>query len=848
MRFYTNITQWGNNLLLREIVDGKRINRKVKYSPTLYARVAKETNYMTLEGKYVAPIKHETIKDAKAWVEGYKDQPHLIYGNTQFAYNYIADEYSSDIGSTLFDTNKVDWDIDQILIVTIDIEVECENGFPKPEEANDPLLSITVKNHQNKKIVVWGIGDFKNSRDDVSYIKCDTEKHLLQSFLTFWEQHKPDVITGWNTEFFDIPYVCNRILNQFDENELKRLSPWGNVFSRSLYKMGRSHQVYDIQGVAHLDFFDLYRKFTYINQESYRLDHIAFTELGERKYDNPYETFSEWYIKDYQSFIEYNIRDVELVDKLEDRMRLIDLCLTMAYDAKVNYIDVLGTTKYWDILIYNHLRKKNIVIPQKRKHEKSEKFEGAYVKDPIVGMHKWVMSFDLNSLYPHLIMQYNISPETLIGSPFKEKDITVDKMLDEKVDDSIIQSLKEKKVSLTPNGALFKKNKRGFFPELMQSIYDDRVKYKRLLLEVKQEYENTKDPKLTKDISRYNNIQMAKKISLNSAYGAIGNSWFRYYDLLVAEAITTSGQLSIRWIERALNRYLNGILKTDALDYVLASDTDSVYITFDRLINKLYPMGQNSGDIIDFLDRLAREKIEPFIDQSYQDLATYVNAYEQKMSMKREVIADKGIWTAKKRYILNAWDVEGVRYKEPSLKIMGIEAVKSSTPAPCREKIKDAIKIIMHEDSKVLNIFIQDFRSEFMKMEPEVIAYPRSVNGLTKWTESHNLFKKGAPIHCKGAILYNHLLTKNKLSHKYPFIQEGDKIKFLHLKEPNLYQSTSISFITQLPKEFDFNLLIDYDVQFEKSFVEPLKFITDKIKWNLDMSYGSQLTLEGFFN
>ena len=837
MRFYTNITQWGNNLLLREIVDGKRINRKVKYSPTLYARVLKETEYKTLEGKFVTPIKHDTIKDAKAWIEGYKDQPHLIYGNTQFAYNYIADEYP----------NEVSWDIDEILIVTIDIEVECENGFPKPEEANDPLLSITVKNHQNKKIVVWGIGDFKNSRDDVSYIKCDTEKHLLQSFLTFWEQHKPDVITGWNTEFFDIPYVCNRILNQFDENELKRLSPWGNVFSRSLYKMGRSHQVYDIQGVAHLDFFDLYRKFTYTNQESYRLDHIAFIELGERKDGNPYETFSEWYTKDYQSFIEYNITDVELVDKLEDKMRLIDLCLTMAYDAKVNYIDVLGTTKYWDILIYNHLRKKNIVIPQKKKHEKSEKYEGAYVKDPIVGMHKWVMSFDLNSLYPHLIMQYNISPETLIGSPFKKKDVTVDKLLDEKVDDSIMQSLKEKKVTLTPNGALFKKNKRGFFPELMQSIYDDRVKYKRLLLEVKQEYENTKDPKLTKDISRYDNIQMAKKISLNSAYGAIGNSWFRYYDLLVAEAITTSGQLSIRWIERALNRYLNGILKTDALDYVLASDTDSVYITFDRLINKLYPMGQNSGDIIDFLDRLAREKIEPFIDQSYQDLATYVNAYEQKMSMKREVIADKSIWTAKKRYILNVWDNEGVRYKEPSLKIMGIEAVKSSTPAPCREKIKEALKIIMHEDSKVLNTFIQDFRTEFMKMKPELIAYPRSVNGLTKWTESHNLFKKGAPIHCKGAILYNHLLTKNKLGHKYPFIQEGDKIKFLHLKEPNLYQSTSISFPTQLPKEFDFDLILDYDVQFEKSFVEPLKFITDKISWNLDMSYGSQLTLEGFF-
>ena len=838
MRFYTNITQWGNNLLLREVVNGERINRKVKYSPTLFASVLKETPYKTLEGKYVAPVKHDTIKDAKEWIENYNNQLGAVYGNTLFPYSYIADEYS----------NNVDWDIDQILIVTIDIEVECENGFPKPEEANDPLLSITLKNHQNKKIVVWGINDFENSRDDVSYIKCESEKHLIQSFLTFWEQHKPDVITGWNTEFFDIPYICNRIINQFDEKELKRLSPWGNVTPRSVYKMGRSHQMYDIMGVANLDFLDLYRKFTYTNQESYRLDHIAFVELGERKEGNPYETFKEWYIKDYQSFIEYNITDVELVDKLEDKMKLIDLCLTMAYDAKVNYIDVLGTTKYWDILIYNHLRKKNIVIPQKKEHEKSEKYEGAYVKDPIIGMHKWVMSFDLNSLYPHLIMQYNISPETLMGCPFKEKDITVDKMLDGEVKDSIMQSLKDKNVTLTPNGALFRKDIRGFLPELMQSIYDDRVKYKRLLLEAKQEYENTKDPKLNKDISRYNNIQMAKKISLNSAYGAIGNNWFRYFNLLVAEAITTSGQLSIRWIERSLNRYLNQTLKTDGLDYVIASDTDSVYITFDRLIDKLPIQEQDTGEVINFLDRLAREKIEPFIDQSYQELAEHINAYEQKMFMKREVIADKGIWTAKKRYILNSWDVEGVRYKEPQLKIMGIEAVKSSTPAPCREKIKQALKIIMHEDSKVLNSFIQDFRSDFMKMKPEEIAYPRSVNGLTKWTESHNLFKKGAPIHCKGAILYNHLLKKNKLTHKYPFIQEGDKIKFLHMKEPNLYQSTSISFLTQLPKEFDFASLIDYVVQFEKSFVEPLKFISEKIEWKLDMSFGTQLTLEGFFS
>ncbi len=831
MQFYTNVTPWGNTLLVREYANGERLNRKVKYSPTLFCKVIKETKHKTLDGQFVTPIKHETIKEAKEWLKSYEDQPHLVYGNSLFQYNYIADEYP----------NYVKWDIDKILVVTIDIEVACENGFPNPEEAIEPLLSITIKNHQNKQILVWGTGEYKNTRDDVTYIKCDSEKMLIQEFLTFWEKNQPDVVTGWNTEFFDIPYLCNRIKNLYDAKEINRLSPWGNVSDRLVYKMGRKQQVYDILGVSHLDFYDLYRKFTYTNRESYRLDHIAHIELGESKDDNPYETFREWYLKDFQSFIDYNIQDVEIVDRLEDKMRLIELCLTMAYDAKVNYMDVLGSVKYWDILIYNELRKKNIVIPQKIQREKNEKFEGAYVKDPIVGLHKWVMSFDLNSLYPHLIMQYNISPETLVANE-KVKNMSVEKLLNKEVDTSIL-----KNATMTPNGALFKTTQKGFLPELMQKMYDDRVKFKQLMIEAQKDYEKTKDPKLQKTIAKFNNIQMAKKISLNSAYGAIGNVWFRYYNLLVAEAITTSGQLAIRYIEHALNEYLNKILNTRGEDYIIASDTDSVYITFDKLVTNVFVSDTDDSKVVEFLDRVAKEKIEPFIDKSYQDLAEYVNAYEQKMQMKREVIADKGIWVAKKRYILNAHDVEGVRYKEPKLKIMGVEAVKSSTPAACREKIKEALTIIMNKDNKELNSFIQDFRTEFMNLKPELIAYPRSVNGLNKWTESHNLFKKGAPIHCKGAILYNHLVQDKKLQGKYPYIQEGDKIKFLHMKTPNVYQSTSISFMTKLPNELNLHNFIDYDMQFEKSFVEPLKFITDIIRWQIDSSYGTQGTLEGFF-
>ena len=824
--FYTNVIQWGNNILLREVKNGERVNTRIKYAPTLFAPVEKPTKYKTLQGGYATPVKFDSMKEAKEWVQMNSSQPGLVFGNTQYSYCYLSDHYRG----------MVDWNIDDMLIVTMDIEVQCENGFPSPKLAEEEMLCITIKNQQSKKIVVWGIGEFNTDREDVTYIQCESEVHLLKEFLVFWERHHPDVITGWNSEFFDLPYLCNRIKKLFGEDELKRLSPWGSVQPREVYQMGRTHQTYSIQGIAALDYFDLYRKFTYTNQESYRLDHIAKVELGESKAGNPFDTFREWYQKDYQSFVEYNIQDVEIVDKLEDKLKLIELCLTMAYDAKVNFTDVLGTVRYWDILIYNYLREKHIVIPQKKKSDKVEKFVGAYVKDPQVGMHKWVMSFDLNSLYPHLIMQYNISPETLLSS-VNEK-ITVDKILDGKVKNT-------SKYSMTPNGAFFHKDKRGFLPELMEKIYDDRVKYKKLMLQLQQEYENTKDKTLLKDIARYNNIQMAKKISLNSAYGAVGNSWFRYFDLRNAEAITTSGQLAIRWIEKSLNSYLNKILETDKKDYILASDTDSVYITFESLVSKVFGESPETSKVVEFLDKVATDKLEPFINKSYKSLAELMGAYEQKMVMDREIIADKGIWTAKKRYILNVHDSEGVRYKEPRLKIMGIEAVKSSTPAPCRAKIKEALDIIMNGNEKELNTFIQGFREEFMELPPEEIAYPRSCNGLARWTTDHNLFRKGAPIHVKGGILYNHLLKTNNLENKYPSIQNGDKIRFLHLRIPNIYQSTAFSFITDMPRELDLKGLIDFEQQFEKSFVEPIIFITNKIGWNIQSS--NIATLEDFF-
>ena len=388
---------------------------------------------------------------------------------------------------------------------------------------------------------------------------------------------------------------------------------------------------------------------------------------------------------------------------------------------------------------------------------------------------------------------------------------------------------------LCANGAQYRKDIHGFLPEMMQKIYDERKIYKKKMLAAKQKLEESGDVRLKDDISAYNNIQMARKIQLNSAYGAIGNQYFRYYNLANAEAITLSGQLSIRWIENQMNGYLNKLLSTEGKDYVIASDTDSIYIHLGPLVDKFF--AAKSGDkaaIVGILDKVCQDKLEPFIDSSYSKLASYVSAYDQKMQMKRETIANKGIWTAKKRYILNAWDIEGVRFSEPKLKIMGIEAVKSSTPAACRTAIKDALKVIMNQDEDSLQDFVSKFRSKFESLPPEEVAFPRGCNGVSKFSNPVTIYSKGTPIHVRGALLYNFHLRKNKLTHKYPLIQEGEKIKFLYLRTPNRISENVVSFFQTLPSEFGLDKSIDYDLQFQKSFLDPLQVILDTIGWKAE--------------
>ena len=827
MEFYTSVHTVGDKVLVRGYENGRPYSRRIDFYPTMYVNSKTQTKWKTLEGTYVDEVQPGTIRETRDFVKRYEGVAGFsVYGNTNYAYQYISDTYDGD----------VNWDMEQFRVFTIDIETATEEGFPNIATANEEVLLITVKDLQSKKIITFGTREFYHQRDDVEYIYARTEQQMLKDFMIFWQQNYPDVITGWNTDFFDIPYLVHRIERELGESFAKKLSPWGLINQRKTFIKGNEEIHYDILGVSQLDYLELYKKYTYSKQESYKLDYIAEQELGDKKKENPGETFRDFYTHHWQDFVEYNIHDVELVDRLEDKMRLLELHLTMAYQAKINPEDVYSQVRMWDSIIYNHLRKKGIVIPMKTHSNKDAQFEGAYVKDPLIGGHKWVASFDLNSLYPHLIMQYNISPETLTHEKIP---CTVEKLLNQEVDTSYA---KRRDLAMAANGWCYRRDIKGFMPELMETMYANRSKFKKQMLKVQQEYEKDKSSKhLLKEISRLNNLQMAMKIALNSAYGAMGNAYFRYFDIRMAEGITTSGQLSIQWMANEFNRYMNKALKSEGKDYVIAIDTDSIYLTLEDLVEKVCE-GKTVEQKIKYMDKVCEEIFQPFIDNTYQKLAEYMNAYSQKMIMKREVLAEKGIWIAKKNYVLSVHNSEGVQFAKPKLKVLGLAMVRSSTPSVIRDELRHSVEVILHGDEKTVQKYIADYKATFNKFSVESVAFPRGVSGLKQYAGSP-IYAPKTPMAVRAALLFNHYVKKHGLEKKYQLIREGDKIKFVYLKMPNPIRENVIGFTSELPKEFGLDAFVDYDTQYDKVFVEPLKTIIEPLKWSAE----EVSSLEEFF-
>ena len=836
-KIYTNIQSWGSTIYVRYLENGKKLQERITdFHPRVWipaSTVSTQTDYKNLQDYPVIEFDAGNIKETREFIERNRGVGNFaVYGNIQPQYQWISQNCAG----------SIPWKTSDIIIAYIDIECTCENGFPSISDAAEEINAITIKFSNLEKKIVLGFDHFSGEIDNAIFIPCETEEILLDKFLKVWKSNYPDIVSGWHVKFFDIPYLINRIARVFGESKTKCISPWNILREETVEVMGKKVQTYDMFGIAILDYLDLYKKFTYSAQESYKLDYIASVELGEKKLDySEHGSLHLLYKEDYNKFIQYNAKDVDLVVSLENKMKLIELAMTMAYDAKVNFDDVFSQVRMWDVIIYNHLLSKGYVIPD-RQESRKEEIEGAYVKEPKPGFYNWVVSFDLQSLYPHLIMGGNFSPDTIVDKIIPG--VSVDGLLTKSVD---LTNLKEKNYSMSATGQLYTRDKYGFLAELMSWMFEQRKIYKTKMIQAEKDLEEAKKTgqdtsQIINDISKYKNLQMAKKIALNSAYGAICNRYCRYSDKRIAESITITGQLAIRWISNRLNEYLQNLLKTKK-DYVIAADTDSCILNLEDVVTKFFP-NKTKEQIIDLIDETCQVKLQKVINDSYEDLAVYLNSYSQKMIMKREAIADRGIWTAKKRYILSVYDSEGVRYTEPKLKIMGIEAIKSSTPKFCRDKIKEAIKIIMTGNQKDLHNYMDKIKEMFLTLPPEDIAFPRGVNNLSTYSSNISIYTKGTPIHVRGSLLFNNLLKKNDLLKSYTQIHEGEKIKFLYLKEPNPIRENVISFNSILPQEFGLHKYIDYNLQFQKTFVEPISTILEAISWSSE----KKSTLDSFFD
>jgi len=821
MSFYTSVARYGNSLLYRGYNhNGVPVKKKVKYEPTLFVPTQKQTTWKSLDGVPVAPVKQASMKDAKEFLERYSDVANAkVYGNQNFVHQYITERFPHDI-----QFNRA-----HIQVCNIDIEVASDDGFPEPSDALHPVISIALKMSRGNVYYVWGLDDYHAKTDNIRYVKCANEHELLNKFISYWEDNCPDVITGWNTRFFDIPYLVNRINRIVSPESIRRLSPWGLVHFQEKTIKGRKQQAYDIVGISQLDYMELFIKFgySYGAQESYALNHIAYVVLGETKLSyEEYGNLYNLYKQNHQLFIDYNIKDVELIERLEDKMGLITLAVTIAYKGGVNFQDTFGTTAIWDSIIYRELHKNKIAIPPAIEKNKME-YPGGFVKEPQVGMHEWVCSFDLNSLYPNLIVQYNMSPETIIGVTEKGG---VDYYLNGQTTCSTYAT--------AANGCTFNCEKQGIIPQIIVQYYDERKSVKNMMIAAMKKYEVEKTFELEKEINQLENRQMAIKILLNSLYGALGNKYFRYFDMRIAEAITLSGQLAILWAERTMNKEMNNILKTNDKDYVIAIDTDSLYVNMGNIVKHFEPKNPTA-----FLDKICQDHFEPALEKSYAKMASNMNAYDNRMVMAREAIADRGIWTAKKRYILNVHNNEGVQYAAPKLKIMGIEAIKSSTPEVVRDKFKKIFQVIISGDEQATQKFISDFRDEFKSLPPEKVSFPRGTSDLSKWSDKKLVYGKGTPIHVRGALLYNHHIKDKALLKKYVTIKNGEKVKFCYLRMPNPIRENVVSFPDYLPNELQLHNYIDYEMQFNKTFLDPLEPILNAVGW----SSSEQMTLEDFF-
>lgn len=889
---YTYFKTYGNNILFRYIDEhgvphAKKINN---FKPTLYDYARGKTDFKSIMGASLSPRKFESINEAKDYVSTYKNMEGFeVEGNSNYAHQFVVELYNGQMP---------DYKVDQIRGCILDIEVNAPrgSGFPHAHLAEHPINAITFYDTLAGDYTTYAMDDWDKSKSPpevknlpVKYYRFDNEKDLLRSLVRHISDRQYVFTSGWNSQSFDMPYIVNRCNAILGENITKMLSPFRRIsFKETTDDWGGMTQVVDIVGLPHLDYMLLYKKHIFVPRESYSLDFIGNVEVGAHKLSHEEaSSLSELAEVNHQLFVDYNIVDVDIIRQLDEKLGLFAVTFTLSYYALSNYEDTLGTTKVWEQLIAKYLYSNSIAPRFKKEKNVARPFPGGYVMAPHTGFIKWLMSLDLNSQYPHLEMQMNIGPETyrsiedvealacenasstevmnyVTSGRFRAevesykstmfnpdtKVFNCDRFINGEDFGTLAKMNKELNLSMSASYSFYDNSKMSFFSAIKREIYANRKIYKKKMLGIEQQIEDVKPGGDTTQIlkelnalqSKFNNLQMAMKILLNSGYGALGSAYFLYFKVENAEAITSTGQLVNKWTSTRVNALLKKLTKTDK-EFWVAGDTDSSYLTLEAVKDILASPEDDTDTIVNKIDNFSNTVLAPQIRRYTNDLKEYLNHYENMMIWEREVIAESCIYVAKKRYTMLVNDSEGVRFGNPYHKITGLESKKSSTPQWSKDALVECYKFALQQDKDGLHKKVIDTKTEFMKMSITDISIPRGVNNIEKWTDGAHGYISRTPKQVKASINHNALVEKLGLTDIYPIVS-GIKIKYVQLKKPNPIGEEVIAFEKYFPEEFGLTKYIDKNRIFEDAFITPLQNFLDVINWQTEKT----INLADFFS
>jgi len=837
--YYTNVSARFGKILYRgyTVDDGirKRVSRKLDFGPTLYLESKDETSELnSLFGTPLVEKKFDSMVSSREFIKTYKDvMPIYGYSANRTEYEFIARAFPDVMSVLLEDLKVIGFDIET------KVGVNGPPGVPNPYLALEEITHIAFQDHRTEQVVSYTTAPITlEDEDDVTYERFNTEKELLVAIIKYIEHEDPDIIYGFYSDFFDIPYIINRIRNVLGEKMACRLSPFGIIDEREYEVNGKVFTEYKIVGRTLLDTQAMYKKFVLTKREAYSLDNLSKVELGVGKLENPCATFKEFSEAEehINTFAKYNVIDTKRLTGLDKKCGLLDLVVSLTYLTKSNFNDSFSPVKYWECYIMSILLNENTFVSVNNQSNGSKEIPGAYVEEPVPGFYDWPVSIDATSLYPSIMKCLNLSPETLVGVL---PGVTVDGFLSGKTH---IEFGCDPDLSLAANGAMFHHKFVGIVPRLVDNVLVGRRIAKNEMLRLKQLYIDTKDPQYKKLSDLQNILQGALKVAANSFYGVFLQKGFMFYDPRIGEAITLTGQYIIMLVGDHCNKRFNEFFKTENVRYTIYRDTDSCFFTLGSVVKKYWP---NSTDlqIVDALDKLIEKHLRPFIDEATNEIASAQNHYIKTIFFKRENICSGGFWMAKKKYALKVYDSEGVRYPDGDYKIMGIEVVRSSTPAIAREALKQCVIHVIDKDIDKVRNDVTIAYQQFMTVPVEEIAFPRGANNLSVYSSNETIYTKGTPIAVRGSLMHNHFVKKLSLEDKYEPIQEGEKIRFIYLKEPNHFKENIIAFSDILPPEFNLHKYVDRELQFEKVFLAPLVNIMTAVGWQLE----EKETLDEFF-